>query len=299
MQDIPFIDAHVHLWDLVHLRYPWLMPPFSDDGPNGSVESIARTYLLSDYMDDAEGWNIAGMVHVDAGADPADALDETRWLQTMSERSGMPNGIVAYADLRLSDADRVLAAQAEHANVRGIRQIANWHADPQRTYNPTDMLTDPDWQRGFGSLSRYGLSFDLQAYPGQFAGFAKFLNTAPQTRVIVNHAGMPVPGEADVWLEGMKALSFIEGVSVKISGFGLVHRNWTTETIRPLVLRLVDLFGTDRIMIASDFPTDKLFATYDRCLSSYAEIISAFSEDEKRDMWARNANHIYRLGLNV
>ena len=49
----PFVDAHVHLWDLDHIRYPWLMPPFADDGPNGSVEAIAATYLLDDYLADA------------------------------------------------------------------------------------------------------------------------------------------------------------------------------------------------------------------------------------------------------
>ena len=41
MTDRPaFIDPHVHLWDLNHVRYPWLAPPFSDDNPNGSVEAI-------------------------------------------------------------------------------------------------------------------------------------------------------------------------------------------------------------------------------------------------------------------
>lgn len=38
---LPFVDAHVHLWDLSHIHYPWLAPPFPDDTPNGSVEPIA------------------------------------------------------------------------------------------------------------------------------------------------------------------------------------------------------------------------------------------------------------------
>ncbi len=29
------------VWELGRISYPWLMPPFSDDGPNGSVEPIA------------------------------------------------------------------------------------------------------------------------------------------------------------------------------------------------------------------------------------------------------------------
>ena len=66
----PFVDAHVHLWDLGHIRYPWLTPPFNENGPNGSTEPIARTYLLDDYLADAGKWDIRGIVHIDAGAAP-------------------------------------------------------------------------------------------------------------------------------------------------------------------------------------------------------------------------------------
>ena len=94
---IPFVDAHIHLWDLARLRYPWLTPPFADDGPNGSVEPIASTYLPADYRREMARWNVVGAVHVDAGADPADALAETEWLEGLAEADGLPTGIVAFA----------------------------------------------------------------------------------------------------------------------------------------------------------------------------------------------------------
>ena len=58
MGALPFVDAHIHLWDLTRIRYPWLTPPFDDNGPNGSVEAIAHTYLLDDYLADAKAWNV-------------------------------------------------------------------------------------------------------------------------------------------------------------------------------------------------------------------------------------------------
>jgi len=61
----PFVDAHVHLWDLSHIRYPWLMPPFAEDGPNGSVEPIAKDYGLDDYLADARGWDVRGPLPAD------------------------------------------------------------------------------------------------------------------------------------------------------------------------------------------------------------------------------------------
>src|SRR3546814_10888321 len=60
----PLVDPHVHLWDLAHIRYPWLTPPFDADNPNGSVEPIAVDYPLDAYLADARGWDVRGIVHI-------------------------------------------------------------------------------------------------------------------------------------------------------------------------------------------------------------------------------------------
>ncbi len=179
MTRMPFVDAHVHLWDLARIRYPWLTPPFADDGPNGSVEPIAKTYLLDDYLADAAGWDVRGIVHVDAGAEASAALAETEWLQDMADARGMPNAIIAFAALDDPDVRGLLAQHAAHRNVRGIRHIVNWHPDPVRSYTPRDVTRDEGWARGYALLGRHGLSFDFQAYPGQFAGFAKLVTVSP------------------------------------------------------------------------------------------------------------------------
>ena len=302
MRDIPFVDAHVHLWDLSHIRYPWLSPPFRDDGPNGSVEPIARDYLLDDYRADAQGWDVRGIVHVDAGADPAAALDETRWLQAMADKRGMPNAIVAFAALDDPDVEVLLEAHAANPNVRGIRHIVNWHEDPRRTYTPRDVTADPRWAKGFAALGKYRLSFDLQAYPSQFAGLADLIAHHPEIPVIINHAGMPVDTDEsgkDLWRAGMRALAASPHVAVKLSGFGFIHRNWSSDQIRPYLLEAIDIFGTSRAMFASDFPTDKLFGSFDKHLDAYSEIVSGFSRDERCDLFGRNAARIYRLNIAV
>jgi len=295
---LPFVDAHVHLWDLAHIRYPWLMPPFAEGGPNGSVEPIAKNYGLDDYLADADSWDVRGIVHIDAGADPADALKETDWLQAMHDARGMPSAIVAFAALDDPKVERLLAAHAERGAVRGIRHIVNWHADPVRTYTPRDVTGDPAWAAGFALLGKYGLSFDLQAYPGQFPGLAPLVERHPEIPVMINHAGMMV-GEAgrEEWRTGMRALAAIPHVAVKISGIGFAFRPWTIEQMRDYVLETIDLFGTDRAMIASDFPTDKLFGGFDQHLDAYNAIVADFADGERRALFAGNANRLYRLGL--
>ena len=290
-----FVDAHVHLWKLDNLRYPWLTPPFSPDGPNGSVEAIAQDYGLPQYFADAHGFKVEKIVHIDAGAHPDDALKETQWLQGLADDTGRPDAIVAFAALDDPDVEAVLARHAQSRNVRGIRHILNWHPDPARTYTPRDLLDDPATAAGYGRLGKYGLSFDLQIYPGQMRKAAALAAKHPGTPVILNHMGMPVDSDLTPWREGLSALAALPHASVKISGMGFFDRDWTAESVRPLILDVIERFGTERVMFASDFPTDKLFNPYARALDAFDAITAAFSADEREAMFAANAERIYRI----
>lgn len=299
---IPFVDAHIHLWDLAHIRYPWLSPPFSDEGPNGSVEAIAHDYGVAAYRADMAKWNVVGAVHIDAGADGAQALAETEWLEAQAEAHGLPNGIVAFAPLHDPAVEALLARHAAHPRVRGIRHIVNWHADPRRSYTPHDVTQDDQWWAGFGLLAKYGLSFDLQCYAGQMAGLAPLIERHPDIPVIINHVGMPVTTDREGvtrWRHGLRALAANRHVAIKLSGLGFIQRDWTSESVRPFLMDAIDMFGTDRCLFASDSPTDKLFAPLDRTLETFHAVAADFSEDEQRDLFGRNANRIYRLGLSL
>ncbi|MCP3735917.1 amidohydrolase family protein [Sphingomonas sp. RP10(2022)] len=302
MTDIPFVDAHVHFWDLDHLRYDWLTPPFDASGPNGDVSPIARTYLPADYQAETAAWRVLGAVHVDAGACADQAWDETVWLERLGDETGLPTAIVAYADLADPAVDEALARQAESPRVRGIRQIVNWHADPQRTYTPDDMTLSPAWQRGFARLAAHGLSFDLQCYPGPMAALAPVLARHGDVPVFLNHMGMPVVSDADglaQWRAGLRALAALPHVAIKLSGMGFVRRDWTPDLVRPLILEAIDLFGPDRAMFASDLPTDRLFGTVDAHLSAYHAIVADFGLSQRRALFGGNANRLYRLDLDL
>lgn len=290
-----FVDAHIHLWQLNRLSYAWLTPPFSDDGPNGSVEPIAKDYVLSDYFADAEGFKVDKVVHIDAGAAASDALNETRWLQSLADETGFPNAIVAFAALNDADVEPLLAQHVESRNVRGIRHIINWHENPRRTYTPRNLLEDPAFARGYGLLSRYKLSFDLQIYPGQMIQAYELAKQHPDTPVILNHMGMPVDADLTQWREGMTKLAELPHAAVKISGLGFVDRGWTAQSMRGLVLETIDRFGPERCAFASDFPTDKLFNSYSYGLRAYDDITSDFSASERDALFATTAERIYRI----
>ena len=293
-----FVDAHIHLWDLKRLRYPWLTAPFDDSGPNGSVEPIARNYAIADYLNDAGPVRVTKMVHVDAGAHPDDALGETQWLQAMADTTGFPNAIIAYCALEKEDAERRLSEQAQYKNVRGIRQIANWHEQSRLSYTPHNLLIDQNFHKGFALLRQFNLSFDLQLYPTQMLDAYRLVAKHSDVVVIINHMGMPIdqsPEGVALWDNGLKQLAQLPNVAIKISGMGFVDRGWSQESMRPTILKIIDYFGVNRCAFASDFPTDKLFNPYAQSLKAYDRLTQDFSDSERTALFSKTAETLYRI----
>ncbi|TCP36584.1 amidohydrolase family protein [Sphingomonas sp. BK235] len=299
---IRFVDAHVHHWQRGAIVYPWLAPPFDDDGPNGDVAAIAHDYLPRDHRAAVADWGLVATVHVEAGARADQALDETHWLDALAQAGDGPDAIVAFARLDAPDVAARLHAQAALPRVRGVRQILNWHPDPRRRYAAVDLSRDARWQAGFARLADHGLSFDLQCYPAQMPALAALAARHPAITVIVNHLGMPVLDDPDglgEWRRGLRALAALPHTAIKLSGLGFVARDWTFERVRPLLEEAIALFGTRRCLIASDLPTDALFAPPERYRDAYQRLTAGLSLDEQRDLWGRNADRLYRLGLDL
>ncbi|MDQ1155642.1 amidohydrolase [Brevundimonas sp. SORGH_AS_0993] len=297
--DLRIVDPHVHLWDLSRARYGWLQDDPLPNNPAGDMTAIAhRNYLLDDYLADTAGWRVDKIVHVEAGQPIGQQLGETDWLQAMADRNGYPHGIVAGADLLDPDLDALLEAHAARANVRGVRQIVCWHADPLKTYTDRDLLADPQWVAGFARLAQHGLSFDLQLYPSQMATAAVIAARHPDIPMIINHAGLPTDRDAEglaLWRQGLRLLAANPHVSIKISGLGITDRAWTIESLRPIVLECIDAFGTKRAMFASDFPVESVHGGFGDFYAAFDAITADFSAEERDRLFAANAEGIYRL----
>jgi predicted TIM-barrel fold metal-dependent hydrolase len=291
------VDAHHHLWKLSRgYKYPWLQDLSPGEGMLGDLSPIMRDYGLSEYAADASNYDLVKSVHVEAV--PADPIAETSWLQQIAEADGLPSAIIGRVELHLPDAEKLLVEHRNYRNLRGVRQIANWHKDPQLSFTDRDFLTDSDWLAGFKLLRKYDLSFDLQIYPGQMGEAAALAARHPDTQIVLNHTGMPVDrDEAGVaaWRAGMKCLAREANVVVKISGLGMVDHRWSEATIRPFVLGSIDYFGVDRLMFGSNFPVDGLYSSFDALYGAFENIVAPFSESEQAKLFHDNALRVYRL----
>jgi predicted TIM-barrel fold metal-dependent hydrolase len=289
------VDPHVHVIDLATGFYPGFEKPsasfIGDNAP------ICRSYLLDELLGEGgDEIEIAKIVNVEALS--TDRLGETRYLQNLSDRTGYPQGIVAGADLSLPDVERELEAHAGFANVRGVRHVLNMHPDPLYNFVSQDFMANPAWRRNFGLLAKHGLSFDLQLYPHQMGQAAELIGEHPDTRFIINHAGMfadrTLAGWRQ-WRDGMRALAAHGNVAVKISGLGMLDHKWSVESFRPYVLETLDAFGIARSMFASNFPVDRLFGSYLDTWRAFVAITADLSATEKQALFAANAERIYRI----
>ncbi|MFB4204733.1 hypothetical protein KBTX_03406 [wastewater metagenome] len=295
------IDAHVHFWNLGLGNQPWLEHP----EPNllGDYRPMAHDYGPAGLRRDSDAIDLLGAVHIEA--DAVDPVKETRWLAGLAEGGDppLPSALVIGADLSRPDAARVIEEQlALSPRVRGVRQILNVHDDPLYDYVGRHYMSKPAWRDNFRLLGRHGLSFDLQLYPSQMPQAARLAGEHPDTRFLLNHAGMyvdrhGVPGWR-AWRDGLRELARRDNVAIKLSGFGMLDHHWTTGSIRPLILEAIDAFGVGRCLFASNFPVDGLYARYADVWNAYADVVADASAAEKQALFADNARRLYRLTGN-
>ena len=265
----------------------------------GDLRPLQRNYLVADLRADAAGLGLEKSVHVQANFDPEDPVAETAWLEKVANAEGFPHAIVAFADLSSPAAQSLLDAHGSASpRMRGVRQVLNRHPDPKLNRAPKDYLADERWQQNLGLLERYGWSFDAQVYWQQMGALAKLAGRYPRIPFVIDHAGMPVERDAaglEGWQRGMRALAACPNVAVKLCGYGMVDNRWTEESIRPFVLQPIDWFGPERCMFGSNFPVDRLMASYARLWGAYRAITAGFSEVEQALLFRGTATRVYRL----
>lgn len=298
MDDLPYlVDAHHHLWDLTACRHTWLAEKgvvrfFGDPAP------IQHDYHVPELRADFGALPVQKSVHIQVGVEVEDSLTETAWLQGQADTYGLPNAIVAFCDLTKASAGDDLAAHVQHPAVRGVRQIIGRSAEEDRKTGTSALLADPAFERGLKTLAETGLSFDLQLTQPLMQASAALFDRVPDLGVALCHCGsLSTFDEQSLkeWEDGLRALSNLPNMICKISGFGMFNHDWTEASIEPLVHRVIDIFGPARVAFGSNFPVDKLYASYEDTIGAYLNICARYSRDERDMMFRTVAESFYKI----
>jgi predicted TIM-barrel fold metal-dependent hydrolase len=286
---LPFVDTHVHYWDLKDpkLRYAWLDRDWVHP-VLGDIDGLkVLKYRAEHYIAETRFQNVSKCIHVQAAIGIADPVDETSWLQEQADRTGFPNGIVAHCDLAGPDAAETLERHLEYPNMRGIRD-----------FGQGDYLVDPAWQEGYRLLARHGLVFCLDVLPENLDKARALAERYPDVVLCIDHAGFP-RSRADeyfeMWRRGMEYAAGAPNVVCKISGLGMCDNAWTVDSFRPWVIGCIEAFGVERSFFGTNWPVDRLYSSYGDVLNAYEEIIGDFSAGEQEALFSKNAERIFRI----
>jgi len=291
------VDAHHHLWDLEACDYPWLTARgvsrfFGDPTP------IQKDYLVADLREDAAGYKLDASVHIQVGVAAGEELKETAWLQETGDTEGLPSAIVAFCGLEKADAMKQVEKHLTYSRIRGMRQIVGRSDEEDAVTGSGQLIDNPVWQEHLATLGELGLSFDLQLTPSQVPRVADVLARATDTPIALCHCGSPwdqSPAGLESWRNGMRLLAGLPNLYCKISGLGMFDHDWSVDSVRPIVESCIDIFGAERSMFGSNFPVDKLHASYNRVWGAFEEITAGLSNADQARLFGNTAREFYRL----
>ncbi len=295
MTRIPIIDTHVHFWNM---RDPdpgmaWVWLDRDADHPIlGNIDPIKMVAFDIDAIwAEARFADVSGFVHVQAAIGSADPVLETRWLTRMREQSEVPFTIVAHADLGDADVHRQLDGHSESPYFVGVRDFA-----AEGLLASGEMTAT--YERSLTELDRRGLMFDLDCEWTNMQAAAELAGRHPNLTVVLEHIGFPRNRDEDYfqsWRQGLQTLAGADNVTCKISGVAMTDPRFTRESLRPWVDECLEAFGTDRCVLGSNWPVDRLFSSYDVIMDLYRDYLSGFGPAEQTAVLSGNAARIYRV----
>ena len=293
----PIIDAHHHFWDPAINDHPWLAPEANIAFRYGDYSAIKRRYFPDDYFADAGPHHVVQTVYIETEWNPQDPIGETRFIEGLAARYGVPNAIVAQAWLDHPDAIAVLTEQAAFKCVRSVRHKPGGPTMPEQVGHVRSLMSDERWRRGYAALEGLGLHFDLQSPWWNLHEAERLARDFPRTTLILNHAGLPNDRSAEGlagWRLAMSRLAQWPNVQVKVSGLGQAGQPWRAKDNAWIVREVIAMFGTDRVMFASNFPVDSLCGSFDDIYSGFKSIVADLPSADQQRLFYSNAQRVYR-----
>ena len=265
------------------------------------------------------------------GPEHLKCLGETEYVVEQAKLSEQGEGgkaviaaIVSSADLTLgSTLADVLEQHIElgQGRFRGIRMAAARDPNPETLLLPAQapegLYGLPAFRQGMKELGNRGLTFDAWHYHHQNQEFLAMVRAVPSTRIILDHFASPLGVGAyadkrdeifEQWKIDIEQISRCDNVVAKLGGLSMPDNGFgwdkrerapsSDEFVRDqgrYFSHVIECFGPDRCMFASNFPVDKLLISYHVLYNGFKKIAAAYSSEEKDAMFYGTAQRIYGI----
>ncbi len=290
MDKLQIVDTHVHFYDMKHpeLFYAHWQPDVIHPILGTQTRKLSETnFLTEDYIDETKPYNVISAVHVQAAIGSKDPVKETEWLQSLANKHQFPQAIIAYANLKDPQVEKIIEKHCEYKNMRGIRD-----------FSFGDYLVDSDFHRGFSLLEKYNLIGNVSVTFKDMDKLVILANKFPNIKIIIDHCGFPEKRSIEYfgkWQSSISVAAKADNIICKISGLGMGDNQWTIESIKPYIMHCIESFGIERCIWGSNWPIDKLWSSFEDVVTAYIKITEHFSMNDKTALFNQNATHLYRI----
>jgi len=274
------IDAHQHFWIYNSTEYSWI---------NDSMNVLKRNFLPQDLLIEINNASFDGTVAVQA----RQTINETKWLLKLADEYDFIKGVVGWVDLCSADElKKQLDGFCKSPKFVGVRHVVQ--DEPDLNF----MLRD-EFLNGLSILKDYNLTYDLLLFPKHLQVANKVVKMFPEQKFVLDHIAKPFIKNKviDPWHEDILKLAENKNVGCKLSGMVTEAdwQNWSASDFYPYLNIIFEAFGTDRLMIGSDWPVCTLAGNYSAILNIVIDYLNDFNAIDKEKILGSNALNFYNL----
>ncbi len=275
------LDAHQHFWQYSPVEHTWM---------SEGMAALKRDYLPEQLEPLLKQIAFDGCIAVQA----RQSLEETRWLLSLAAKHSFIHGVVGWIDLRSPALLQQLEEFSASPKLVAVRHVLHDEIDD-------NFMLRPDFHQGIAHLHNFGLAYDLLLFPRHLAVASQLVEKFPQQQFVLDHIGKPQISSAllSPWQEDLRKLAQFKNVSCKLSGMVTEARwnRWQADDFRRYLDVVLDAFGSDRLLIGSDWPVCTLSATYSATMKIVIDYIDKLSGQEQDAILGGNCARIYRAAL--
>ncbi len=273
------IDAHHHLWKYSSETHGWI---------DERMAVLKRDFLPEEMAQNLKFSCYEGCVAVQA----SQTEEETEFLLAQADKYSIIKGVVGWLDIRHPDFNGKLERYTKFSKLKGLRHVVQDEPDD-------DFLLRNDFLRGMALLSKYNLTYDILIFPRHLRVAEKFVSKFPNQKFVLDHIAKPDIEHQMIspWKEDIRNLARHRNVWCKLSGM-VTEANWKTwkqEDFSPYLDVVFHSFGTDRLMIGSDWPVCTLAGSYAMVMAIVEKYLENFDEHAVQRILSQNAINFYGL----
>ncbi|MEH0152656.1 amidohydrolase family protein [Limibacter armeniacum] len=271
------IDAHHHLWKYSPKEHAWI----SED-----MEVLKRDFLPAALWAEMQQAGYVGCVAVQA----SQSEQETQFLLSESSINPFMLGVVGWVNLSHPNIRERLSYFSNFSDFKGVRHVLQDEDDDQ-------FMLREAFVRGIEALQEFGLTYDLLIFPKHLPYAIELVKRFPEQPFVIDHIAKPdiKMGQMEPWKSQIQLIAQNPNVYCKLSGMVTEAdwKNWTPAQLHHYLDIVVEAFGTDRLMIGSDWPVCTLAGDYKNVMEAVESYFTDPSDREK--VLGENAIRFYGL----